>query len=172
MILELDDLRGTWTLRSLTGRPMDVPEDAVRLVSSRLLPAVREAMMSRCRGGLVRSAAVRFRLDPFLRPLPSAVGVMEWTDPHDAWVHSRVTVTARVDGHLVRCDVLREGRRPVVGGGSAHMTGWTRVTSSSRSVPIGLPLEDDMSSPTGGGLTPPTGECPSSDTYDEGGTHD
>lgn len=147
MILELDDLRGTWTLRSLTGRPLPVPEDAVRLVSSRLLPAVREAMMSRCRGGLVRSAIVGFRLDPFMRPLPSAVGVMEWTDPHDAWVHSRVTVTARVDGHLVRCDVLREGRRPVVRGGSMHMTGWTRVTSSSRSVPIGLPVVDDMALP-------------------------
>ena len=151
MILELDDLRGTWTLRSLTGRPMDVPEDAVRLVSARLLPAVREQMMSRFRGGLVRSADVAFRLDPFLRPLPVAEGVLVWTDPHDAWVHSRVTVTARVDGHLVRCEVLREGRRPVVKGGNAYMTGWTRVTSSSRSVPIGLPLEDDIS--------------------DEGGTH-
>ena len=159
MILELDDLRGTWTLRSLTGRSLPVPEDAVRLVSSRLLPAVREAMMSRCRGGLVRSAAVSFRLDPFLRPLPSAVGVMEWTDPHDAWVWSRVTVTARVDGHLVRCDVLREGRRPVVGGGSAHMTGWTRVTSSSRSVPIGLPVVDDMA------------PCVQDDISDEGETH-
>lgn len=172
MILELDDLRGTWTLTSLTGRPMDVPEDAVRLVSSRLLPAVREAMMSRCRGGLVRSAVVTFRLDPFLRPLPSAVGVMEWTDPHDAWVWSRVTVTARIDGHLVRCDVLREGRRPVVRGGDMHITGWTRVTSTSRSVPIGLPLEDDMSSPTDGGPAPPTDGGPSSDTYDEGDTHD
>lgn len=157
MILELDDLRGTWRLTSLTGRATGVPEDAVRLVSSRLLPAVREQMMSRFRGGLVRSATVRFRLDPFLRPLPVAEGVMEWTDPHDAWVHSRVTVRARVDGHLVRCDVIREGRRPVVGGGSAYMTPWTRVTSSSRSVPVGLPMEDDMSSP---------------DTYDEGGTHD
>ena len=159
MILELDDLRGTWRLTSLTGAPMKIPEDAVRLVSSRLLPAVREAMMSRCRGGLIRSAVVRFRLDPFLRPLPSAVGVMEWTDPHDAWVWSRVTVTARVDGHLIRCDVLREGRRPVVKGGSMHMTPWTRVTSSSRSVPIGLPVVDDMA------------PCIQDDISDEGETH-
>lgn len=164
MILELDDLRGTWTLRSLTGRPMDVPEDAVRLVSSRLLPAVREQMMSRFRGGLIRSADVTFRLDPFLRPLPSARGVMTWTDPRDAWVWSRVTVSAKVDGHLMRCDVLREGRRPVVRGGGAHMTPWTEVTSSSRSVPIGLPLVDDMS-PSGGGVV-------TSDTSYEGGTHD
>ena len=163
MILELDDLRGVWTLTSLTGRPMDVPEDAVRLVSSRLLPAVREQMMSRFRGGLVRSADIAFQLDPFLRPLPSAAGVMEWTDPHDAWVWSRVTVTARVDGHLVRCDTVREGRRPVVRGGDMHITGWTRVTSTSRSVPIGLPLEDDMSM---------AGGAPAPDTSDEGDTHD
>lgn len=168
VILELDDLRGAWTLRSLTGRPMDIPEDAVRLVSSRLLPAIREQMMSRCRGGLVRSADVAFRLDPFLRPLPMAEGVLVWTDPHDAWVHSRVTVRARVDGHLVRCDVLREGRRPVVKNGDVYMTGWTEVTSSSRSVPIGLPIEDDMSSPAGGGPSSPAG---GSDISDEGGTH-
>lgn len=154
MILELDDLRGAWRLTSLTGRPMDIPEDAVRLVSSRLLPAVREQMMSRFRGGLIRSADIAFQLDPFLRPLPSAEGVMTWTDPRGAWVHSRVTVRARIDGRLVRCEVLREGRRPVVKGGDMHMTGWTRVTSESRSVPIGLPVVDDMS-----------------DISDEGGTH-
>lgn len=167
MILELDDLRGTWTLRSLTGGPMDIPEDAVRLVSSRLLPAVREQMMSRFRGGLIRSADIVFQLDPFLRPLPSARGVLVWTDPHDAWVHSRVTVDARIDGHLIKCEVLREGRRPVVKGGSVYMTPWTRVTSGSRSVPIGLPLEDDMSSPGGEGPSSPAGE----DISDEGGTH-
>lgn len=160
MILELDDLRGVWTLRSLTGGPMDIPEEAVRLVSSRLLPAVREQMMSRFRGGLIRSADVTFRLDPFLRPLPSARGVLVWTDPHDAWVWSRVTVDARIDGHLIKCEVLREGRRPVVRGGNAYMTGWTRVTSGSRSVPIGLPLEDDMSDMSD-----------KSDISDEGGTH-
>lgn len=160
MILELDDLRGAWRLTSLTGAPMEIPEDAVRLVSSRLLPAVREAMMSRFRGGLIRSADVTFQLDPFLRPLPSAVGVLVWTDPRDAWVHSRVTVTARIDGHLVRCEVVREGRRPVVKGGDMHMTPWTRVTSGSRSVPIGLPVVDDMSS-----------ENSQDDISDEGGTH-
>lgn len=171
MILELDDLRGAWRLTSLTGRPMDIPEDAVRLVSSRLLPAVREQMMSRFRGGLIRSADVTFQLDPFLRPLPSAEGVLVWTDPRDAWVHSRVTVRARIDGHLVRCEVLREGRRPVVKGGNVYMTGWTRVTSTSRSVPIGLPLEDDMSSPAGEGLSSPAGEGLQDNISDEGGTH-
>lgn len=160
MILELDDLRGAWRLTSLTGAPMGIPEDAVRLVSSRLLPVVREQMMSRFRGGLIRSADVTFQLDPFLRPLPVAEGVMTWTDPHDAWVHSRVTVRARIDGRLVRCEVVREGRRPVVKGGNVYMTGWTRVTSTSRSVPIGLPVVDDMSS-----------ENSQDDISDEGGTH-
>ena len=160
MILELDDLRGAWRLTSLTGAPMDIPEDAVRLVSSRLLPAVREQMMSRFRGGLIRSADVTFQLDPFLRPLPVAEGVLVWTDPRDAWVHSRVTVTARIDGRLVRCEVVREGRRPVVKGGNVYMTPWTRVTSGSRSVPIGLPVVDDMSS-----------ENSQDDISDEGGTH-